>query len=71
MRFRKGMKPIIKTFDGLRYEATDWYRTEKGAENKKAFLENIGFSVVISYEGWWPAYFVYVTNLAVCDEKEA
>ncbi len=59
MRFRKRMEPIIKFFKGLPYEATDWYRTEEGAKKKKVFLENIGFSVVINYEDWWPAWFVY------------
>lgn len=63
MKFRKRMVPIIKTFNDLPYEATDWYRTENGAKSKKTFLENMGFSVVINYEAWWPAYFVYIINI--------
>lgn len=69
MRFRKRMKPILKPFNGFYYEATDWYRTEAGANRQKTFLENIGFSVKVVYEDWWPAFFVYVSNLRVVIEQ--
>ena len=59
MKFRKRMEPIVKFFAGLPYEATDWYRTKAGAEQRKAFLENTGFVVIVKFEDWWPGWFIY------------
>ena len=62
MRFNKRMNPIIKYFDGIPYEATDWFKTGRGASAKATEYAISGFITRQVYETYWPGYFVYVTT---------
>jgi hypothetical protein len=65
MKFRKRMKPVIKKFNGLNYEAVDWYHSENSAIKKSNEYKNRGFESVVNLEEWWKGYFVYINGLLI------
>lgn len=66
MKFRKRMKPVIKSieeFNWLPFEAIDWYHSKLIAEKKANEYRANGFLAKVIFEDWWSGYFVYIRTI--------
>ena len=62
MKFRKRMSPIIKVFDGVAYEAVEWFHQPRPAKAAQTRAAIQGFITRLVFEPDWPGYFLYVSN---------
>jgi hypothetical protein len=62
MKFRKRMKPILEEFQGLIYEAVDWYHSYKHAYRKADQYRNQGFNTLVLQKKDWNGWFVYINS---------
>ena len=62
MKFRKRMKPILIKFDGLLYEAVDWYHSSMYAYRKADDYNNQGFLTLVLPKKEWNGWFVYIRS---------
>ena len=60
MKFRKRMRPVIKTIRGRVYEAVDWFHSKSHAEKKAKQYRNQGFFADVVFEKDWIGWFVYI-----------
>lgn len=62
MKFRKRMKPIVRDFEGIPYEAISHHKTERGARIVEKRCRFQGFNVQVTFErGDWYCWFVWVS----------